>query len=112
MVCANIDLMAIGVFNALKDKGLDGKKKIVSTGGSPEGLKMIKDGIEYANITAPVSLQGLITFRNLWWNSQGKKKPAAFYPLPIVPVDVKTLSKAIKWDVVDAASIKYIGGLD
>ncbi|MEI6873746.1 MAG: sugar ABC transporter substrate-binding protein [Spirochaetota bacterium] len=112
VVFANNDLMAIGVFNALKDKGLDGKKKIVSTGGSPDGLKMIKDGIEYANITAPVSLQGLITFRNLWWNSVGKKKPAAFYPLPIVPVDVKTLGKAIKWDAVDKASIDYIGGLD
>jgi ribose transport system substrate-binding protein len=112
VVFANNDLMALGVYNALKDKGLDGKKKIISTGGSPDGLKMISQGIEYANITAPVSLQGLITFRNLWWNSVGKKKPAAFYPLPIVPVDVKSLGKAIKWDAVDAAAIKYIGGLD
>jgi len=112
VVFANNDLMAIGVYNALKDKGLDGKKKIISTGGSPDGLKMVASGVEYANMTAPVSLQGLITFRNLWWNSVGKKKPAAFYPLPIVPVDQKTLNKAIKWDVVDKASIDFIGGLD
>jgi ABC-type sugar transport system substrate-binding protein len=112
VVFANNDLMAIGVYNALKDKGLDGKKKIISTGGSPDGLKMISSGVEYANITAPVSLQGLITFRNLWWNSVGKKKPAAFYPLPVIPVDAKNLSKAIKWDAVDKSSIAFIGGLD
>jgi ribose transport system substrate-binding protein len=112
VVFANNDLMALGVFNALKDKGLDGKKKIISTGGSPDGLKMISSGVEYANITAPVSLQGLITFRNLWWNSMGKKKPAAFYPLPVIPVDKKNLSKAIKWDAVDKSTIAFIGGLD
>jgi ABC-type sugar transport system substrate-binding protein len=111
VVFANNDLMAIGVYNALKDKGLEGKKKIISTGGSPDGLKMIASGVEYANMTAPVSLQGLITFRNLWWNSNGKK-PAAFYPLPIIPADKNTLGKAIKWDAVDKASIDYIGGLD
>jgi ABC-type sugar transport system substrate-binding protein len=111
VVFANNDLMAIGVYNALKDKNLDGKKKIISTGGSPDGLKMVASGVEYANITAPVSLQGLITFRNLWWNSIGKK-PAAFYPLPIIPVDKASLGAAVKWDVVNEASLKAIGGLD
>lgn len=111
VVFANNDLMAIGVYNALKDKGMEGTKKIISTGGSPDGLKMVASGVEYANMTAPVSLQGLITFRNLWWNSKGKQ-PAAFYPLPIIPVAKANLAQAIKWDAVNQATIDFIGGLD
>lgn len=110
VIFANNDLMAKGCYNALKEANLAGKIKIVSTGGAPEGLQMIKDGIEDANMTAPVSIQGLVTFKNLWQFKNGKT-PEKFIPLPIIPVDKGNLDQAISWEV-DEKAVKQIKGLD
>ena len=64
-IFANNDMMAQGCYNALKDAGKEGLP-IVSTGGSPDGYQMLQDGVEAANMTAPVSLQGVKTFLNLY----------------------------------------------
>ena len=64
-IFANNDMMAQGCYNALKDAGKEGIP-IVSTGGSPDGYQMLQDGIEAANMTAPVSIQGVKTFLNLY----------------------------------------------
>lgn len=111
VIFANNEQMAQGVVNALKDAGLYGKVKIVATGGGPDGLKMVKDGIIDATIAAPVSLQGLMTFRNLWRTYNGKKVEEKFMPLPLVPVTKATLDKAISWEFSPLA-VEYIGGLD
>jgi ribose transport system substrate-binding protein len=110
VVFANNELMGKGVMNALKEAGLDKKVKVVSTGGGPDGLKMIEDGEITATMSAPVSLQGLITFRNLYQHANGKT-PEKFTPLPIIPVTKETLAEAVSWKV-DEKAVKYIGGLD
>ena len=111
VVFANNDLMAMGVHTALEDAGLAGQIPIISTGGAPEGLNMIRDGVVTANMTAPVSLQGLLTFRNLW-RYVNDVPTERFYPLPIIPIDINNLDQAILWDVVDQNAVDFIGGLD
>jgi ABC-type sugar transport system substrate-binding protein len=108
VVFANNELMAQGVRNALDEAGL--KTPIVSTGGGPDGLAMIKSGSLTATMSAPVSLQGLITFKNLYQSVVEKKTPKKFISLPVIPVDKSTIDKAISWEVSDAA-VKYIGGI-
>ncbi|WZL73950.1 sugar ABC transporter substrate-binding protein [Clostridiaceae bacterium 35-E11] len=110
VVFANNEQMATGVLNALKDAGLDEKVKIVATGGGPDGLEMIREGEIDATMSAPVSLQGLITFRNLWQHINGKT-PEKFTPLPVIPVTKENVEEAVSWEVSPAA-VEYIGGLD
>ena len=108
VVFANSELMAKGVKNALVQAGLN--VPIIATGGGPDGLKMIQDGELTATMSAPVSLQGLITFRNLYQSVVEGKTPEKSTALPIIPVDKATLGKAISW-TDDAAALKYIGGI-
>ena len=110
VVFANNEQMAQGVINALKDAGLYGKVKIVATGGGPVGLQMIKNKQIDATMSAPVSLQGLITFKNLYQHLKGKTPPK-FTPLPIIPVTTDNVDDAVSWEVSDVA-VDYIGGLE
>lgn len=110
VVFANNELMGKGVMNALKEAGLDNTVSIVSTGGGPDGLKMVEDGEITATMSAPVSLQGLITFKNLYQHLNGKT-PDKFIPLPIIPVSKETLGEAISWEV-DEKAVQYIGGFE
>lgn len=110
VVFANNELMAQGAYRALKEAGLEDKIKIVSTGGGVYGLDMIRNGELTATMSAPVSLQGLITFRNLYQHANGKTPPKV-EALPTIPVDIDNIDSAVSWEVSDDA-IEYIGGLD
>lgn len=115
VIFANNEQMATGVINALKDAGLFGKVKIVATGGGPHGLEMIANGELDATMSAPVSLQGLITFKNLYEYVAKGKKPEKFIPLPIIPITKENLSEAISWEISDEnyeRAVEYIGGID
>jgi ABC-type sugar transport system substrate-binding protein len=109
VVFANNELMAKGVQNALKDANLQGKVKVVSTGGGPDGLQMIQSGELTATMSAPVSLQGLITFKSLYGSLNGKQ-PEKFISLPIIPVSKETIDKAVSWKV-DQKAVDFVGGL-
>ena len=111
VIFANNDLMAKGCYNALEEAGME-DIPIISTGGSPDGIKMMEDGIEAANMTAPVSIQGAKTFKNLYeYVVLGKRDLEKFTPLPIVPASADELDKVISWE--DAAgALAYIGGLE
>ena len=37
-----------------------------STGGSPDAYAFLEDGVEAANMTAPVSIQGVQTYKNMF----------------------------------------------
>lgn len=110
VVFANNELMGKGVRTALTEAGLD-DIPIVSTGGGPEGLDMVESGEITATMSAPVSLQGLITFRNLHQAVTGSATPDKFTALPVIPVDAASLDDAISWEVSDSA-VEYIGGLE
>ena len=105
-VFANNGLMAQGCYQALKDAGMD-NIPIVSTGGSPDDYKMLKDGIEAANMTAPVSIQGITTFKNLYESVVEGKEVEKFKALPILPVSADKMDDFIAWDDYDAA-YKYV----
>ncbi len=110
VIFANNDLMAKGCYNALIEAGME-DIPIISTGGSPDGIQMMVDGIESANITAPVSIQGVKTFKNLYeYVVKEKRDLPKFTPLPIVPATADELDKVITWEDPKMA-LDYIGGL-
>jgi len=115
VIFANNEQMATGVINALKDAGLFGKIKVVATGGGPHGLEMIEKGELDATMSAPVSLQGLITFKNLYEFVTKGKQPEKFIPLPIIPISKDNLDEAISWEITDEnyeRALGYIGGIE
>jgi ribose transport system substrate-binding protein len=110
VIFANNDLQARGCYNALKEAGME-DIPVISTGGAPVGLDMIREGTQYANMTAPVNIQGLIVFRFLWQAVNGVTPPETKIPLPVIPVDVSNIDTAISWDNNDGA-LEYIGGIE
>lgn len=109
VIFANNDLQARGCYNALKEADMT-DIPIISTGGAPVGLDMIREGTEYANMTAPVNIQGLIVFRFLWQKVNGADIAETKIPLPIIPVDASNLDTAISWDNNEGA-LEHIGGI-
>ena len=95
-IFANNDQIAQGCYQALQEAGLD--IPVVSTGGSPDAYKFLEDGIEAANMTAPVSIQGVQTFKNLHeFVTENKIPDPKFQNLPVIPVSGDDLSAWIDW---------------
>jgi ABC-type sugar transport system substrate-binding protein len=112
VIFANNESMAVGCFNALKDAGLAGKIPIVSTGGGPTGVQMLKDGIIQATIAGPVSLQGLYLFKAMYlYTVKGIKPPKNFIAPGVKAITLDNLSDNIPWEPSDKL-IEMIGGLD
>lgn len=107
-IFANNGMMAQGCFQALKDADM-ADIPIVSTGGSPDDYKMLVEGVESANITAPVSIQGVQTFKNLYDTVLEGKTPEKFVSLPIVPVSADKIEEFIAWDDY-AAAYEFVYG--
>ncbi len=96
-IFANNGLMAKGAYQALQDSDLG--YPIVSTGGSPDDYDMLTQGVESANMTAPVSLQGIQTFKNLYdYVVLGTSPSETFQTLPVIPVGRDSLDEFIAWD--------------
>ena len=107
-IFANNDLQAMGCYNALKDAGME-NIPIVSTGGSPDGYKMMCEGIEYANMTAPATLQGVKTFLNLYeYIVLGQEPTEKFTSLPVVPISQDNLDEWMQWDDYEVAYRYYV----
>lgn len=95
-IFANNDQIAQGCYQALQEAGLD--YPVVSTGGSPDAYAFIEEGIEAANMTAPVSIQGVQTFKNLHdYVTENKLPDPKFQSLPVIPVAGDDLSAWIDW---------------
>ena len=95
-IFANNDQLAQGCYQACEEAGLD--LPIVSTGGSPDAYAFLEDGIEAANMTAPVSIQGIQTFKNLHdYVTEGIVPEAKFQSLPVIPVAGEDLGAWIDW---------------
>lgn len=95
-IFANNDQIAQGCYQACQEAGLD--LPIVSTGGSPDAYAFLEDEIEAANMTAPVSIQGIQTFKNLHdYVTEGTVPEPKFQSLPVIPVAGDDLSAWIDW---------------
>jgi len=101
VVFAQNDAQTKGVYNALKEAGLE-HIPIISTGGAPEGYEMLQSGMEAANMTAPANLQGLIQFKYIWDYLNGNPMTELRTPLPIIPVDLDNIDQWIKWEDMEA----------
>ncbi|MCK4516423.1 MAG: substrate-binding domain-containing protein, partial [Spirochaetaceae bacterium] len=112
VIFANNESMAVGCYNALKDAGLDGQIPIISTGGGPTGVQMLKDGIIQATIAGPVSLQGLYLFKAMYlYTVEGIEPPETFIAPGVQPITLENLDDNIPWEPSDAL-IEMIGGLE
>ena len=108
-IFANNDMMAQGCYQALEDNDMT-DIPIVSTGGSPDGYKLLESGVEAAHMTAPVSIQGIQTFKNLYdFVVDGKEPEEKFKALPVIPVSADDTSSYIAWDDYEAA-YNYVYG--
>jgi ABC-type sugar transport system substrate-binding protein len=101
VVFANNDAQAKGVDQALKEAGAQGIP-IISTGGSNEGLEMLKDGMQAANMTAPANIQGIIEFGQLLAVMNGMTWGDPKIPLPVIPIDSNNIDDWILWSDMDA----------
>jgi len=107
-IFANNDQIAQGCYQACEEAGID--VPIVSTGGSPDAYAFLEDEIEAANMTAPVSIQGVQTYKNLYeYVTEGKVPDPKFQSLPIIPVSGDDLSAWIDWADYEGA-YKYVYG--
>ena len=107
-IFANNDQIAQGCYQACQEAGLD--LPIVSTGGSPDAYAFLEDEIEAANMTAPVSIQGIQTFKNLYdFVVDGIVPETKFQSLPVVPVASDDLSAWIDWSDY-AGAYTYVYG--
>jgi ABC-type sugar transport system substrate-binding protein len=107
-VFANNGMIAKGSSQALRERGLD--IPIVSTGGSPDDYQFLKEGVESANMTAPVCIQGVQTFKNLYdFVVDGITPPQKRQPLPIIPVSADKLDEFLAWDDY-AGAYKFVYG--
>ena len=107
-IFANNDQIAQGCYQACQEAGLD--IPIVSTGGSPDAYAFLEDEIEAANMTAPVSIQGIQTFKNLYdYVTEGIVPEAKFQSLPVIPVAGDDLSAWIDWSDY-AGAYEYVYG--
>lgn len=97
-IFANNDQMAQGCYQALQAAGLENDIPIVSTGGSPDAYAFLESGVEAANMTAPVSIQGIQTFMNIYnYVANGEEPAEKFSSLPVIPVAGDDLSAWIDW---------------
>jgi ribose transport system substrate-binding protein len=102
-IFANNDQIAQGCYQALIEAGLEGIP-VVSTGGSPDAYAFLEEGIEAANMTAPVSIQGVQTYKNLSDFVESDAVPEIkFQNLPVVPVSGDDLSQWIDWSDYEGA---------
>ena len=108
-IFANNDQLAQGCYQACEEAGIE--LPIVSTGGSPDAYAFLEDGIEAANMTAPVSIQGIQTFKNLYdYVTEGTVPDPKFQSLPVVPVAGDDLGAWIDWsDYEGAYNYVYAG---
>ena len=107
-IFANNDQIAQGCYQACEEAGLE--LPIVSTGGSPDAYAFLEDGIEAANMTAPVSIQGIQTFKNLYdYVTEGTVPDPKFQSLPVVPVAGDDLGAWIDWSDY-AGAYEYVYG--
>lgn len=112
IIFANNESMAVGCYNALEDAGMSGEIPIVSTGGGPTGVQMLKDGIIECTIAGPVSLQGLYLFKAMYlYTVKGIEPPKKHIAPGVQPITVNNLDENIPWEPSDEL-IEMIGGLD
>jgi ABC-type sugar transport system substrate-binding protein len=90
--------MAGGVIQVLKEANKLGEISVVSTGGSPEGIQLIKAGELEATAAASAGLEGALCFKAAWDAYRGKKVPKVINP-PLMMATKDNIDSALTWEV-------------
>jgi inositol transport system substrate-binding protein len=101
VIFANNEDMAGGVIQVLKEAGKLGEIAVVSTGGSPEGIQLIKAGELEATAAGSAGLEGALCFKACWDAYQGKKVPKLINP-PIMIATKDNIDSVVTWEINDA----------
>jgi ribose transport system substrate-binding protein len=103
----NNEDMSGGVVQVMKEKGVLGKIPIVSTGGSTEGLNMIKAGEIEATMAASPAVEGAMAMKITLDYLHGKQVKS-YYDLPLMAVTKSNIDQAVTWKI-DENVLKLIG---
>jgi len=101
VIFANNEDMAGGVIQVLKEAGMLGEIAVVSTGGSPEGIQLIKAGELEATAAASAGLEGALCFKACWDAYQGRKVPKLINP-PIMIATKDNIDSVVTWETNEA----------
>jgi ribose transport system substrate-binding protein len=108
VVFVNNEDMARGALKALQDSGMAGKVAIVSTGGSKDGLDMIKAGEIEATMAASPAYEAAVAMKAVKDHFEGKTVPEKIIS-PIVVITKDNVANAVSWDIDD--NILKLAGL-
>ena len=100
VIFANNEDMAGGVIQVLKEAGKLGEIAVVATGGSPEGIQLIKAGELEATAAASAGLEGALCFKACWDTYHGVKIPKVINP-PVMMATKDNIESALTWEVND-----------
>ena len=103
----NNEDMTGGVVQVLKEKGMSGKIPIVSTGGSTDGINMIKAGELEATMAASPAVEGAMAFKLTLDHLNGKPVKDVL-DLPVMAVTKANMDQAVTW-AIDDKVLKLIG---
>ncbi len=101
----NNEDMTGGVVQALKEKGV--KVPIVSTGGSTEGINMIKAGDLEATMAASPAVEGAMAIKVTLDYMNGKQVKDVL-DLPVMAVTKANMDQAVTW-ALDDKVLKLVG---
>lgn len=104
----NNEDMARGALKALTDSGMAGKVAVVSTGGSKDGLDMIKAGDIEATMAASPAYEAAVAMKAVKDHFEGKKVPEKIIS-PVVVITKDNVANAVSWDIDD--NILKLAGL-
>ena len=108
VVFVNNEDMARGALKALADSGMAGKVAVVATGGSKDGLDMIKAGDIEATMAASPAYEAAVAMKAVKDHFEGKKVPEKIIS-PVVVITKDNIANAVSWDIDD--NILKLAGL-
>ncbi len=100
VIFANNEDMAGGVIQVLEEAGVLEEIAVVATGGSPEGIELIKAGGLEATATASAGMEGLLCFKAALDYLAGIDVPKLINP-PIMIATKENINTATTWEVSD-----------
>ncbi len=103
----NNEDMTGGVVQVMKEKGVLGKIPLVSTGGSTEGLNMIRAGELEATMAASPAVEGAMAIKITLDYLKGKQVKS-YYDLPLMAVTKSNIDQAVTWKI-DKNVLNLIG---
>jgi len=110
VIFSNNEQITKGVLAALESADAVGKYPIITTGGSPLGEEMIRNGEIECTMDIPVSYQAMTSVKDMYALLNGYTVDK-FPDLPIIPITKKNVdTDLIKWPP-SMDTVKALGGL-